>query len=78
MNELRKTIIEDINNERERQEIIHPVKLNLPMRFTTLVEEVGEIATTIQNNDIGNLVDELIQTAAVCVRMIEEVLGKEG
>lgn len=31
MNELRKTIIEDINNEREGQEKIHPVKLNLPM-----------------------------------------------
>lgn len=77
MNELRRMIFEDINNERERQEKIHPEKLDLSMRFTTLVEEVGEIATAIQNNDNENLYEELVQVAAVCVRTIEDVLGKE-
>lgn len=77
MNELRRIIFEDINNERERQENIHPEKLDLPMRFTTLVEEVGEVATAIQNNDNENLYEELVQVAAVCVRMIEDVSGKE-
>jgi NTP pyrophosphatase (non-canonical NTP hydrolase) len=36
-----------------------------------LVEEVGEVATAIQDGDIQNLRDELVQVAAVCVRWLE-------
>lgn len=72
----RTKILNDIEQERERQDNLHPEKLDLPMRYVTLVEEVGEVATAIQNNDVENLYEELIHAASVCVRMAEQVLDK--
>lgn len=67
-------IIGGILSERVRQDHLHP---DFPeeKRLAILMEEVGEVATALQNNDLSNLKDELIQVAAVCVRWIEQING---
>jgi NTP pyrophosphatase (non-canonical NTP hydrolase) len=67
----RKKIFEEIEKERDRQEKIHQIK-NFDDRqyFTVLVEEIGEIAAALQGE--GNLKEELIQAAAVCIRFLEK------
>jgi NTP pyrophosphatase (non-canonical NTP hydrolase) len=71
-------IFERISIERERQDELHEFPHNI--RLAVLMEEVGEIAKELQEKDeyknVINLYIELIQTAAVCVRWIEEI-GKE-
>lgn len=74
MNNIRFKILNDINKERKRQNHIHPQKLPLPMRFITIMEEAGEVAEAMQNNDMKSVYRELIDTAASCVRMAEEIL----
>ena len=63
-------IIDAIIQERLRQDGLHQwtKKTN---RLAVLVEEVGEIAQALQGE--GNLEEELVQLAAVCVRMLEEL-----
>ncbi|MCJ0932570.1 hypothetical protein MST22_15590 [Virgibacillus halodenitrificans] len=70
----RTKIINDIHQERLRQDYLHPDKLNLAMRFVTIMEEAGEVAEAMQNKDNKAIYRELIDTAASCVRMAEEVL----
>lgn len=74
----RMQIFERISIERERQDELHEFPHHI--RLAVLMEEVGEIAKELQDGksyeNVMNLYIELIQTAAVCVRWIEE-LGKE-
>lgn len=74
---VRTMLINDIHNERVRQESLHPEKLTLAERYVTLGEEVGEVAVAIQNKDNDNLLAELVQVAAVAVRMAEQVIGDD-
>lgn len=79
MNELLKlAVLSDVNQERYRQEEIHPEKLSLHERFATLVEEVGEIAKALQNDDLENLYEEVVQSAASAVRMGEDIARLRG
>lgn len=74
MNEIRTKIINDINLERKRQDVLHPQKLSLPMRFVTVSEEMGEIAEAMQDKNTGRVYCEIIDAAATLVRMAEELL----
>ena len=83
----RETIFALITEERARQDKLHPLpmaKANDPEEIKTistiinttellavLVEEVGEIGRAIQGE--GNLQEELIQVASVCVRWLEYI-----
>lgn len=58
--------------ERARQDLIHEWNRKTN-RFAVLVEEVGEIGAALQQQDHGNLEEELVQLAAVCVRWLEEL-----
>lgn len=75
---LKLLVLSDVNAERYRQEEIHPEILTVPERFQTLVEEIGEVATALQNRDSQNLYEELIQVAASAVRMAEQVAEERG
>ncbi|GGB41543.1 hypothetical protein GCM10011409_18820 [Lentibacillus populi] len=72
--DLRTKIINDIHQERARQDHLHPEKLPLSMRFVTIMEELGEVAEALQNKDMESTYRELIDAAASCLRMAEEVL----
>jgi NTP pyrophosphatase (non-canonical NTP hydrolase) len=63
-------IFDAILQERHRQDGLHEwnKKTN---RLAILVEEVGEIAQALQGE--GDLQEELIQLASVCVRWCEEL-----
>jgi NTP pyrophosphatase (non-canonical NTP hydrolase) len=63
------TVYLEIAKERTRQDEIHA--FHFLLRLSVLMEEVGEVATAIQNGDDANLREELIQVAAVAVRWIE-------
>lgn len=69
-------IFNDIQAERTRQDRLHPHELNLSMRFITIMEEAGEVAEAMQENDMQAVYRELIDTAACCVRMAEDVINK--
>ena len=60
-----------ILKERKRQDIIHPKSEDYDY-FAVLIEEVGEVARAIQNEDYENLQEELVQVAAVAIRWLEE------
>lgn len=70
---LQEIILDDIKKERARQDALHPQKLNLAMRFITIMEELGEVAECMQEDDKDGICRELVDAAASCVRMIEEV-----
>jgi NTP pyrophosphatase (non-canonical NTP hydrolase) len=61
-------IFDAILEERRRQDRLHRwnKKTN---KLAILVEEVGEIAMALQGE--GDLEEELVQLAAVCVRWLE-------
>ena len=63
-------IFDAILQERARQDGLHEwnKKTN---RLAILVEEVGEIAQALQGE--GDLQEELMQLASVCVRWLEEL-----
>lgn len=65
-------IIQKIEAERARQDHLHP-HFPDPKRLAILMEEVGEVATALQNADINNLEEELIQVVAVGVRWLEHI-----
>ena len=81
----RKDIFEAIELERDRQDKLHPLPKrkkhddaeidairNLIVMndfLSVLVEEVGEVARAMQGE--GDLKEELIHTASVCVRILE-------
>jgi NTP pyrophosphatase (non-canonical NTP hydrolase) len=69
-------ITEDILSERIRQIRLWDRKWcewnsSLEHKSTVLLEEVGEVAHAVLENDIENLREELIQVAAVCVAWVE-------
>lgn len=65
-------IFDALDLERARQDLLHEwsQKTN---RFAVLVEEVGEIGAALQEPNQGNLEEELVQLAAVCIRWLEEL-----
>ena len=70
--ESRARIYQLIDGERERQNRIHPRdmgELSLPV----LGEEFGEVCKAIFESDEGELREELVHVAAVCVRWLEEL-----
>ena len=71
--EERMWIFERIAHEREFQNETH--KFPEDIRLAVLVEEVGEVAKELQENDRNkiNLRMELVQVAAIAVRWIEEL-----
>ena len=71
---MRRKIFDDIEKERLRQNKLHPEPLPLAMRFVTISEELGEVAEAMQDKHMQSVYRELIDTAACCVRMAEEVL----
>lgn len=75
-----KQVILDIEKERSYQKSKHPEDLSLIHDFIILSEEVGEVAQALQyeetwskETDKSNLYEELIQVAAVAVKMAEKV-----
>ena len=56
--------------ERKRQDILHPNN-DINDYFAILAEEILEVAKAIHGE--GNLQEELIQVAAVCVRWVESL-----
>lgn len=83
----RKQIFQLIEEERDRQDKLHPLPVrkkyddkdievitNLikQMEFlAVLVEEIGEVGKALQGD--GDLKEELIQSASVCVRWLEHL-----
>jgi NTP pyrophosphatase (non-canonical NTP hydrolase) len=63
-------IIDAIMQERNRQDDLHQWT-NKTNRLAVLVEEVGEIAMALQGD--GDLAEELVHLASVCVRWLEEL-----
>jgi NTP pyrophosphatase (non-canonical NTP hydrolase) len=63
-------IFDAILQERKRQDQLH-IWNKKTNRLAILVEEVGEIAAALQGE--GDLEEELIQLAAVCVRWMESL-----
>ena len=69
-----------IEMERERQDILHPRGLydgKFPSRLLSLavlLEEMGEFSKAVLEHDRDNQLTELVQVAAVCYRIYEEVL----
>jgi NTP pyrophosphatase (non-canonical NTP hydrolase) len=76
-----------IEDERERQDTLHPLRkikatnddnvnvmaeyLFLVDMLSVLIEEVGEVGKAMQGD--GDLIEELTQVAAVCVRWLENI-----
>lgn len=83
----RQEIFQEITTERARQEKLHPLpkvkktdsadlnavtQLIINSEFlSVLVEETGEVAQALQGD--GNLREELVQVASVCVRWLENI-----
>lgn len=66
----REEILEQIIKERIRQDELHPNnELNDYLKI--LIEEVGEVGAALQGE--GDLLEELVQVAAVVLRWIEEL-----
>ena len=73
-------VLADIEQERIYQITHHDENLSLEQDFIILVEEVGEVAQALQAgsdwskaSDKSDLYSELIQVAAVAVKMAEKV-----
>lgn len=66
-------IFEEIRKERERQDKLHPIHpVDPSYALPILVEEVGEVAKAILENKKEEYRKELIEVAAVAVRMIQK------
>jgi NTP pyrophosphatase (non-canonical NTP hydrolase) len=70
-----RAIINDVLGERARQDALYgPPALrgySADRWLRVLMEEVGEVARALENEDPENLMTELTQVAAVAVAMIE-------
>ncbi len=67
----RSDIFMAISTERERQDRLHPDDYPDGVFLAVLVEEVGEVARAWLEYEPKQLRTELVQVAAVCVRMLE-------
>ncbi len=65
-----------ISTERERQDRLHPDD-DYPdsVYLAVLMEEVGEVARAMLEDEPKQLRTELVEVAAVCVRMLERSGG---
>ncbi len=74
-------ILQAIQDERDRQDVkwgkASERKLSKRYWLTILMEEVGEVAEAILENDCENYPVELIQVAAVCVAALEDLAAQE-
>lgn len=75
-----KKVLLDVEQERIYQMSKYPETLPVTYDFIVLTEEVGEVAQALQHDynwsketDKSNLYHELIQVAAVAVKMAEKV-----
>lgn len=68
----------DISEERRRQKELHPQDVTLEMRYVTIMEELGEVAEALQDEDYEQVYRELIESASTCIRMAEEVISKKN
>jgi NTP pyrophosphatase (non-canonical NTP hydrolase) len=67
-----------IYQERERQEALHPGQtcaypIQSVTKTTILMEEVGEVARAVLENDNTQLRKELVEVAAVAVAWLESL-----
>jgi len=68
------SILEDVFEERRAQLLKWGEQTHTPADWLTiLVEEVGEIGHAINEGDLPNYREELVQTAAVCIAMVESI-----
>jgi len=68
------SFFEDVFEERRSQLRKWGEQTHTPADWLTiLVEEVGEIGHAINEGDLANYRDELVQTAAVCIAMLESI-----
>lgn len=83
----RDEIFRRIESERERQELLHPLPsmkaktteeaetvknyFLIQDMLAVLIEEVGEVGSALQGE--GDLKDELVHVASVCVRWLENM-----
>lgn len=83
---LRNMVLEDINQERNRQDEKWGIQRHdLGTWLTILVEEVGEVAQAMQANkgwgketDASNLYKELIHVSAVSGAIAEQLLEEQN
>lgn len=68
----REMIFRLIDAERLRQDARHP-EWDEEKALAVLVEEVGEVAKALNEMDKVELIRELVQVAAVCVRWLEQI-----
>jgi NTP pyrophosphatase (non-canonical NTP hydrolase) len=65
----------EVLEERQRQDAIYGIASERGITYgewlTILVEEVGEVAKAINDNDRGELRKELVQVAAVALAFLE-------
>ncbi len=65
-----------ISTERERQDRLHPDDdYSDSVYLAVLMEEVGEVAQAMLEDEPKQLRTELVEVAAVCVRMLERSGG---
>jgi len=87
MNTQLETILREVSIERQRQEELcmnskigfscADPRLGDLVKLPVLMEEVGEVGRAMQENNLGNLREELIQVAAVAVAWAES-LERQG
>jgi NTP pyrophosphatase (non-canonical NTP hydrolase) len=65
-------IVRRILEERKRQDEIH-INNDVDEYLAIMVEEVGEVSRAILINDRDNLIEELVQVAAVAIRWMESL-----
>lgn len=67
-------VLDEVLHERKQQAVKWGEQTHTPADWlTVLVEEVGEVSHAINEGDVLNYREELIQTAAVCVAMVESL-----
>lgn len=48
------------------------------IRLAMLTEETGEVARALQNDDVQNLIEELIQLAAIAISWVAGIEARDG
>lgn len=67
-------VLDEVFTERKKQTAKWGEQTHTPADwYTVLGEEFGEVGHAINEGDVLNYREELIQTAAVCVAMVESI-----
>lgn len=75
-------IIKKITDELERAEALHPDYPNdIYKQLAIITEESGEVAKSVlhyeyEGGSLQDIKDELVQTAAMCIRMLKNLPKK--